>query len=204
MSSSAFDILLKLLLIGDSSVGKTCLLLRFTENTYANTFIATIGIDFKVKTVDIDGKRVKLQIWDTAGQEQYRSIQKAYYRGAAGIMLVYDSTVRSSFESIDNWMQAIEEHASESVCKCIIANKSDLADSKVTPEEGKALAQRCHARFFQCSAKTGANVDEAFMDLARLAKGRHDKRAPSLMPEPAVVVDPGQQYPEEPNGKRCC
>jgi len=115
----AYDYLIKLLMIGDSGVGKSCLLLRFSDDSFTTSFITTIGIDFKIKAVEIDGKRVKLQIWDTAGQERFRTITTAYYRGAMGILLVYDITDEQSFLNIRNWIRNIEQHATDSVQKNI-------------------------------------------------------------------------------------
>uniref|UniRef100_A0A8C8X4E4 small monomeric GTPase n=1 Tax=Panthera leo TaxID=9689 RepID=A0A8C8X4E4_PANLE len=107
--AKAYDHLFKLLLIGDSGVGKTCLIIRFAEDNFNNTYISTIGIDFKIRTVDIEGKKIKLQVWDTAGQERFKTITTAYYRGAMGIILVYDITDEKSFENIQNWMKSIKE-----------------------------------------------------------------------------------------------
>ncbi|CAM0905613.1 unnamed protein product [Alopecurus aequalis] len=121
-----YDHLIKLLLIGDSGVGKSCLLLRFSDDTFTTSFITTIGIDFKVRTVELDGRRVKLQIWDTAGQERFRTITTAYYRGAMGILLVYDVTDESSFNNIRNWIRNIEQHASDNVNKILVGNKVDM------------------------------------------------------------------------------
>ena len=123
-----YDHLVKLLLIGDSGVGKSCLLLRFSDDQFTASFITTIGIDFKVKTVDLEGKRVKLQIWDTAGQERFRTITSAYYRGAMGILLTYDVTDRRSFENVRNWMANVKEHASERVVVSLVGNKDDCED----------------------------------------------------------------------------
>ena len=122
-SQRAYDYLFKLLLIGDSGVGKTCLLFRFAENSFNPTFISTIGIDFKIQTVEIDGKRIKLQVWDTAGQERFRTITTAYYRGAMGILLVYDVTNKKTFDNITNWLRNIEEHAAEGVEQLLVGNK---------------------------------------------------------------------------------
>ena len=107
--AKAYDHLFKLLLIGDSGVGKTCLIIRFAEDNFNNTYISTIGIDFKIHTVDIEGKKIKLQVWDIAGQEQFKTITTAYYRGAIGIILVYDITDEKSFENIQNWVKSIKE-----------------------------------------------------------------------------------------------
>eukprot|EP00005_Dracoamoeba_jomungandri_P000270 CAMPEP_0174255094 /NCGR_PEP_ID=MMETSP0439-20130205/4429_1 /TAXON_ID=0 /ORGANISM="Stereomyxa ramosa, Strain Chinc5" /LENGTH=216 /DNA_ID=CAMNT_0015337101 /DNA_START=97 /DNA_END=747 /DNA_ORIENTATION=- len=168
----AYDYLIKLLLIGDSGVGKSCLLLRFSEDSFTPSFITTIGIDFKIRTIELDGKRIKLQIWDTAGQERFRTITTAYYRGAMGILLVYDVTDSKSFANIKNWIRNIEQHATESVNKMLIGNKSDMQGKKIDAARGKALADEYHIKFLETSAKTGANVEEAFITLAKDIKKR--------------------------------
>ncbi|XP_072917228.1 ras-related protein Rab-13 isoform X3 [Hemitrygon akajei] len=136
--AKAYDYLFKLLLIGDSGVGKTCLIIRFADDNFNNTYISTIGIDFKIKTIDVGGKKIKLQVWDTAGQERFKTITTAYYRGAMGIILVYDITDEKSFENIQNWMKSIKE-----------------------------LAKDHGIRFFETSAKSSLNVEEAFQTLAQ-------------------------------------
>eukprot|EP01083_Nonionella_stella_P032432 88789_1 len=164
---AAYDYLIKLLMIGDSGVGKSCLLLRFSDDSFTTSFITTIGIDFKIKTVEIDGKRVKLQIWDTAGQERFRTITTAYYRGAMGILLVYDITDEQSFLNIRNWIRNIEQHASDSVQKILIGNKCDMADDRIiTKDRGQELADEYAIKFFETSAKTDTNVKEAFIAIA--------------------------------------
>ncbi|XP_044052714.1 ras-related protein Rab-8B isoform X2 [Siniperca chuatsi] len=136
--AKTYDYLFKLLLIGDSGVGKTCLLFRFSEDAFNTTFISTIGIDFKIRTIELDGKKIKLQIWDTAGQERFRTITTAYYRGAMGIMLVYDITNEKSFDNIRNWIRNIEEHASSDVERMILGNKCDMNDKRqVSKERGE-------------------------------------------------------------------
>jgi len=114
-----YDLQIKLLMIGDSAVGKTSLLLRYANDTFSSTFITTIGIDFKIKTVHLSGKKVKLQIWDTAGQEQFRTITRSYFRGAQGIVLVYDITDRRTFNSVRSWMAQITDHADQQVNKVL-------------------------------------------------------------------------------------
>ncbi|KAB0396293.1 hypothetical protein E2I00_015528 [Balaenoptera physalus] len=134
--AKAYDHLFKLLLIGDSGVGKTCLIIRFAEDNFNNTYISTIGIDFKIRTVDIEGKKIKLQVWDTAGQERFKTITTAYYRGAMGIILVYDITDEKSFENIQNWMKSIKENASAGVERLLLGNKCDMeAKRKVQKEQ---------------------------------------------------------------------
>eukprot|EP01121_Diplochlamys_sp_Union-15-3_P006077 TRINITY_DN1653_c0_g2_i1.p1 TRINITY_DN1653_c0_g2~~TRINITY_DN1653_c0_g2_i1.p1 ORF type:complete len:224 (+),score=38.06 TRINITY_DN1653_c0_g2_i1:56-673(+) len=166
--SDSYDFLIKLLLIGDSGVGKSCLLLRFTEDTFTPSFITTIGIDFKIRTVQMDGKRVKLQIWDTAGQERFRTITTAYYRGAMGILMVYDVTEEKSFNNIRNWFRSIEQHASENVNKILLGNKCDMADKKIIETEtGRALASELGIPFLEVSAKNSINVEESFLTISR-------------------------------------
>ncbi|ADV21151.1 GTP-binding protein ypt2 [Cryptococcus gattii Ru294] len=168
-----YDFLIKLLLIGDSGVGKSCLLLRFCEDSWTPSFITTIGIDFKIRTIELDGKRIKLQIWDTAGQERFRTITTAYYRGAMGILLVYDVTDEKSFNNIRTWLSNIEQHASPGVNKILIGNKCDWEEKRsVTIEQGRALADEFGLRFLETSAKANEGVEEAFFTLARDIKTR--------------------------------
>lgn len=168
------DYLIKLLLIGDSGVGKSCLLLRFSEDSFTSSFITTIGIDFKIKKIHLDGKWVKLQIWDTAGQERFRTITSAYYRGAMGILLVYDVTDEASFNNIRNWMRNITQHASGNVNKILVGNKSDMAEEKraVPYSRGQALADENNIPFFETSAKDNSNVEEVFTAIAKAVMQR--------------------------------
>jgi len=180
MEGGVYDYLIKLLLIGDSGVGKSCLLLRFSEDSFTPSFITTIGIDFKIRTVEIDGKKIKLQIWDTAGQERFRTITTAYYRGAMGILLVYDVTDEKSFLSIRNWISNIEQFAQEGVNKILVGNKSDMSSKRVIDfATGKALADEYGIRFLETSAKNSTNVDEAFISLARDIKKRAIDTSPA-------------------------
>jgi len=172
-SKKGYDYLFKLLLIGDTSVGKSSLLLRFTEDTFNSTFISTIGIDFKVKTVDIDGERVKLQVWDTAGQERFRTITTAYYRTAQGIILTYDVTNPDSFANLKMWAKAIDQHAAKNVYRILVGNKCDLVDKRqISIEKGRELANEFGIPFFETSAKDATSVEEAFLTLARDIKKR--------------------------------
>jgi len=149
-------------------VGKSCLLLRFSDDSFNNNFITTIGIDFKLKTVELDGQRVKLQIWDTAGQERFRTITTAYYRGAMGVLLVYDISDEQSFLNIRNWMRNIEQHSSQNVQKILIANKCDQSDERlISTTRGEDVAKEYGIKFFETSAKNDINVYEAFTTLAR-------------------------------------
>ncbi|KAL5469456.1 hypothetical protein EMCRGX_G030712 [Ephydatia muelleri] len=202
--AKTYDYLFKLLLIGDSGVGKTCILVRFSEDAFNSTFISTIGIDFKIRTVDIDGRKIKLQIWDTAGQERFRTITTAYYRGAMGIMLVYDVTSEKSFDNIRNWIRNIEENAASDVEKMILGNKCDLGDSRmVSKERGQLLADEHGVKFMETSAKSGLNVESAFTALAKDIKNKMDRRHvdPNGQPNRDIVLD---KNPPAGGKKGCC
>jgi len=166
-----YDYLFKLLLIGNSSVGKSSLLLRFSDNVFNEAFLPTIGVDFKIRTFDLGGKTAKLQIWDTAGQERFKTITKAYYKGAHGIILVYDITDEQSFKDLENWQNEVEKHASTNVVRLLVGNKCDLdKDRRVTFEQGKNLAAQLGIKFVETSAKTSTNVEETFYTLAKQIK----------------------------------
>ena len=158
-----YDYLFKVLLIGNSSVGKSSLLLRFVDNQWSDLFVPTIGVDFKIRTMEIDNKNVKLQIWDTAGQERFKNITASYYRGAHGIFVVYDISDTESFKNINNWLIEIENNANKNVYKILVGNKCDLEDKRtVSYQEGKELAETYGMQFIETSAKSNTNVDEAF------------------------------------------
>ena len=167
MTSHKYDYLFKILIIGESGVGKTCLLLRFTEDSFTTTFLTTIGIDFKIKIINLENKLIKLQIWDTAGQERFRTITKTYYKGAHGIILTYDVTDQDSFKNIRNWIKQIEANAQGNVKRVLVGNKCDKPDRVVTEEEGKKLADDYSMSFFETSAKTNKNVTEVFYHLTK-------------------------------------
>ena len=155
-----YDHLFKILLIGSTGVGKSSLLVRFADDVFSDNFMPTIGVDFKIRTVEVDGKTIKLQIWDTAGQERFKTITSSYYKGAHGIIVVYDMTDRESFGKIQDWMQEIEKHASDNISRILIANKSDLEEKRqVTAEEGQELADHFCIRFLETSAKDSNNVE---------------------------------------------
>jgi Ras-related protein Rab-8A len=199
-SNASYDFLIKLLLIGDSGVGKSCLLLRFSDDSFTTSFITTIGIDFKIKTIELDGKRIKLQIWDTAGQERFRTITTAYYRGAMGILLVYDVTDEQSFQNIRNWIRNIEQHAADNVDRVLIGNKCDMESDKVVETtRGKALADEYQIKFFETSAKNNINVVESFTAIATDIKKR-------LMDNPGANQTPGSIRIDnkEPKKSGCC
>eukprot|EP00450_Noctiluca_scintillans_P038184 CAMPEP_0194479604 /NCGR_PEP_ID=MMETSP0253-20130528/2672_1 /TAXON_ID=2966 /ORGANISM="Noctiluca scintillans" /LENGTH=204 /DNA_ID=CAMNT_0039318855 /DNA_START=56 /DNA_END=670 /DNA_ORIENTATION=- len=173
MASPEYDYLFKLLLIGDSGVGKSCLLLRFADDTYTESYISTIGVDFKIRTLEHEGKTIKLQIWDTAGQERFRTITSSYYRGAHGIIIVYDVTDKESFNNVKNWVGEIDKYAADGVNKLLVGNKCDLASKKVvSTDEAKELADSLNIRLLEASAKNAHNVEEAFNTMAGEIKQR--------------------------------
>ncbi|KAM6432821.1 LOW QUALITY PROTEIN: ras-related protein Rab-1A [Rhynochetos jubatus] len=168
-----YDYLFKLLLIGDSGVGKSCLLLRFADDTYTESYISTIGVDFKIRTIELDGKTIKLQIWDTAGQERFRTITSSYYRGAHGIIVVYDVTDQESFNNVKQWLQEIDRYASENVNKLLVGNKCDLTTKKVVDyTTAKEFADSLGIPFLETSAKNATNVEQSFMTMAAEIKKR--------------------------------
>jgi len=166
-SAEPYDYLFKLLLIGDLGVGKSCLLLRFADDTYTESYISTIGVDFKIRDITIDGQDVKLQIWDTAGQERFCTITSAYYRGAHGIALVYDVTDQESFNNIKQWAQEVERYASGHVKCILVGTKSDLETKRVVLNAtAQEFADSKGWPFVETSAKNDNNVVEMFFQLA--------------------------------------
>merc|ERR1712241_203647 len=149
--------------IGDASVGKTSLLLRFADDSFEDNYISTVGVDFRFRTVTVDNELVKLQIWDTAGQERFRTITSAYYRGADGIILVYDITDLDSFVHVNDWLVEVNRYVNESTCKILIGNKCyNTAERAVSTEDGKKKAEELNVAFIEASAKDGTNVEAAF------------------------------------------
>lgn len=173
-----YDRLFKILLCGDSGVGKTCLISQFTDQQIRKSHITTIGIDFKLKTLSIDGKRIRLQIWDTAGQERFETLTAQYYRRAQGIMLVYDITHEQSFANVSKWLRNIEENAVEDVKLVLVGNKVDLEDQRqVTVKRGEKLARQHRIEFFETSAWKNISIMESFTSLARSILDNAEKTA---------------------------
>jgi len=198
MAKKTYDLLFKLLLIGDSGVGKTCLLFRFSDDAFNTTFISTIGIDFKIKTVELGGKKIKLQIWDTAGQERFHTITTSYYRGAMGIMLVYDVTSAKTFDNISKWLRNIAEHATQDVEKMILGNKCDMDDKRQVPRErGETIAREHKIAFLETSAKSNINVEKAFLDLAQAILNKTPEEAVS---RPKVDISQANDS----SSSKCC
>lgn len=160
-----------MLIIGNSGVGKSCLLLRYAENSFNENFFNTIGVDFKLKTVKHENDVIKLQIWDTAGQERFRTLTASYYRGAQGIIIVYDVTDRETFDNVRTWITEIEKYSQAGVCKILVGNKCDMEDRRqVTFEEGKEFAAQFGMPFLETSAKATQRVEEAFDTMTKEIK----------------------------------
>nr|XP_002748751.2 ras-related protein Rab-37 isoform X3 [Callithrix jacchus] len=177
--SPSYDLTGKVMLLGDSGVGKTCFLIQFKDGAFlSGTFIATVGIDFRNKLVTVDGMRVKLQIWDTAGQERFRSVTHAYYRDAQALLLLYDITNKASFDNIRAWLTEIHEYAQRDVVIMLLGNKADMSSERVIrSEDGETLAREYGVPFLETSAKTGMNVELAFLAIAKELKYRAGQSA---------------------------
>ncbi|GFX45889.1 ras-related protein Rab-35 [Trichonephila clavipes] len=174
-----YDHLFKLLIIGDSGVGKSSLLLRFADNTFSGNYITTIGVDFKIRTLEIDGEKVKLQIWDTAGQERFRTITSTYYRGTHGVIVVYDVTNGESFANVKRWLHEIEQNC-DMVKRILVGNKNDDPDRKIVlTEDAQRFADQMNIKLFETSAKENINVEEMFNEITRMvlqSKKEHKER----------------------------
>jgi Ras-related protein Rab-18 len=185
----------KLIIIGNASVGKSSLLLRFADHQWLpeDESSATIGVDFRVSKLDVGGKSVKLSIWDTAGQERFRNLTSSYYRGAQGIILVYDVSNRESFEALPRWFTELESFVSEHVVKIVVANKVDKETSRqVTTSEGRSFANKMGTHYVEASAKTDVGVQEAFREVVE-----------KIIDTPELWSSPGKPNTKSPrnNGK---
>lgn len=166
-AENCYDYIFKVLFLGDSGSGKTSIVFRLASFETNNEIISTIGVDVRVKAIELQGKKIKLQLWDTAGQERFHSMTTLYYRGAMGIMLVYDITKEKTFEDISNWLRDIEEHADEDVEKMILGSRCHKEDERiVSKENGEQLAKEHDAQFFEVSAEENINIKEALYNLA--------------------------------------
>mmetsp|Transcript_24501 Transcript_24501/g.56453 ORF Transcript_24501/g.56453 Transcript_24501/m.56453 type:complete len:204 (-) Transcript_24501:271-882(-) len=161
-----YSALFKVLLIGDSAVGKSSLLLRFADDVYSASYIATIGVDFKIKTVEVDSRIIKLQLWDTAGQERFRTITQSYYRGSHGIIVVFDVADRTTFDNVKHWLEEVAKYAAPHAVRLLVGNKSDLGSKReVTSVEASEFAHEKGMTYIETSAKASLNVEAAFNKL---------------------------------------
>ena len=161
--------LYKILVLGDTSVGKSCLLLRFCDNSFQEAHLTTIGLDFRLKTINLkDDRKVKIQIWDTAGEDRFRSITRNYYKGAKGILLIFDVTEKETFTHVRDWIERIHEESPEGITICLVGNKIDMNESRViSNEEGKKIADEFKIPYFETSAKSNIGVEEVFTYLVK-------------------------------------
>lgn len=199
---------LKFVLVGESGTGKSSLLLRFVEDSFSASFIATIGIDFKVKQVVLSGKKVKIQVWDTAGQERFKTITKAYYRGAEAIILVYDTTDKHSFNKLENWIGDIEGGITHDPIRILVGNKCDMAEMRqIQKEEGEQFASLQNFYFFETSSLTGENVETMFMWIAQEVfkkKTQKDEPTEGTIPKGTIHLEYPKEEVKENKKKDCC
>ncbi|XP_059643063.1 ras-related protein Rab11D [Cornus florida] len=213
-ASQKIDYVFKVVLIGDSAVGKSQILARFARNEFSLDSKATIGVEFQTRTLVIQHKSVKAQIWDTAGQERYRAVTSAYYRGAVGAMLVYDITKRQTFEHIPRWLEELRSHADKNIVIILIGNKTDLEDQRAVPtEDAKEFAEKEGLFFLETSALESTNVETAFLTVLteifnivnkkNLVAGEDQGNGnpASLSGKKIIIPGPGQVVPER---KMCC
>ena len=159
----------KILILGDHAVGKSCFIIRYTDDTFQDVYLSTIGMDCKYKDINLEnGKSIRLQIWDTAGQDRFRSLTKNLYKGASGIILIYDISQRKTFDNVKGWIESIKEEVSSKVLIVLVGNKIDkIEEREVKKVEGEDLAEELKLPFYECSALTGENINNAFLGLAR-------------------------------------
>ncbi|XP_002161131.2 ras-related protein Rab-3B [Hydra vulgaris] len=198
-----FDYMFKLLIIGNSSVGKTSFLFRYSDDSFTSAFVSTVGIDFKVQTVFRNDKRIKLQIWDTAGQERYRTITTAYYRGAMGFILMYDVTNEESFKAVADWAGQVKTYSWDNTQVVLVGNKCDMDEERaVTYEQGKKLSEQLGFPFFETSAKDNINVRAAFDKLVDVIC---DRMTDTIDTDPTLIGPnrPNTKFPNQPSGGGC-
>ncbi|KAJ4714478.1 Ras-related protein like [Melia azedarach] len=214
-ANQKIDYVFKVVLIGDSAVGKSQILSRFARNEFSLDSKATIGVEFQTRTLVIQHKSVKAQIWDTAGQERYRAVTSAYYRGAVGAMLVYDITRRQSFDHIPRWLEELRSHADKNIVIILIGNKSDLENQRAVPtEDAKEFAEKEGLFFLETSALEATNVENAFMTVLTeifnivnkknlaAGEGQSNGNPASLSGKKIIVPGPAQEIPAKSN--MCC
>jgi len=205
-----FEGIFKLLAIGDSSVGKTSLIHRYTQDTFAPKLMATVGIDFKLKVASIDNLKYKLQFWDTAGQEKFKAIASSFFRDAMGVFLVYDITRKQTFDGVQTWAERVKESAPDTCVRILLGNKcDDESHREVSKKEGEDLAKKFGIKFFEVSAKDNICVNEAFMTLATdvkavVSSSEPSKAGGSVVPTATSTVNPGRSEGNSGSEKSGC
>lgn len=200
MIGRKFDHSLKVVAVGESGVGKTCLLVRFVRDTFEENGQSTLGVEFMSKIIETEKHRIQLQLWDTAGQELFRSVTRGYYRGSAGALLLFDLSNRDSFENVEKWLQDVKDVARDDVVLILIGNKSDLEGKRqVTHDEASDFAQKHNMKYFEVSAKTGDNVSEAIS--ACVAQIEKNLDEGSFRPTASDSIDFKDDVPQK---SSCC
>lgn len=209
MVNNDYDLLFKILLLGDSGVGKSSIILRYIDNMFSSNLMNSIGVDFKLKNINVDNKKVKLQIWDTAGQERFRTITTSYYKGAQAIIIVYDVTEKDSFDHLKNWLSDIDKFAKEGVMKILVGNKCDLEQKRVVQqEEGREFARKLNIEFLETSAKDSHNINELFISTTKCFISKQNQ--PSLTKSAinftgdGVMINPQAMEKEKKKDKKSC
>ena len=199
-----YDYIFKVLLVGNSDVGKSSLILRYVDQIWNDVFVPTIGVDFKVKSLEIENKSIKLQIWDTAGQERFRNVISSYFKGAHGILLIFDITSRDSFKELENWLAEVEKNASTQILKILIGNKCDLEEEReISKDEGEAFAMRNGMQYIETSAKINTNVNEAFEALSKIMIEYYSKKSSANNENKTIKMNKGTNI-TIPKKKKCC
>jgi len=202
--SKQFDYTFKIVMIGDSGVGKSCILLRFADDKFNENFYATIGVDFRFKNVMIDDKSVKLQIWDTAGQERFKTITSAYYRGADGIIIVYDITDRNSFAHIKDWLDDVNKYTDDNPLKIIVGNKIDLIkDKQISNNDMKTMTAQTGIEIIECSAKDSIKIND-LMEIMTKKLIEKRKNEGNKNTTKSMVLNDINNKNKEINNKGCC
>ncbi|XP_019371664.1 PREDICTED: ras-related protein Rab-11A-like [Gavialis gangeticus] len=206
-----YDYLFKIVLIGDSGVGKSNLLSRFTRNEFNLESKSTIGVEFATRSITVDSKTVKAQIWDTAGQERYRAITSAYYRGAVGALLVYDIAKYLTYEDAERWLRELQDHADVNIVIMLVGNKSDLRHLRAVPtDEAKSFAEKNGLSFIETSALDSTNVETAFhnilTEIYRIVSQKQMAGQSELELGPSTTIEPIHMLPTHQEGKQapCC
>ena len=206
---NGYDMIFKIVLIGDTSVGKTNILSKYLSDEFDPESKATVGVEFGTKNFKIENNIVKVQIWDTAGQERYRSITNAYYKGAKGALLVYDITNKKSFDNLDRWISDLKINGDEKISIVLLGNKSDLESQRViSTEEGKNKAELFKFAFMETSALNGSNIEKAFDELIKeVYKDNHElfeKQAKVEMKDKGIDLEQGKSGENKDNEKKWC
>lgn len=205
MSEEDEVIKIKVMLLGESQIGKTSIIQRYVKNNFNLSYITTVGVDFQLKTLHLNNKTVKLQIWDTAGQERFKNITKNYFQSSDGFIIGYDITSRSSFINVSTWLNEIREYAPEEIQKILIGNKCDLSEREVSTEEGKKLAEENGMKFYETSAKNDINVKEVFESITQdIIESREKNNGEKNRNSIVIDRESEKQKNEKEKSKKCC